>query len=312
MLDQDAIKTAVAADFDARWKDDVIAQLTLQGFSPAEIAAVEPFLDNIVATITPANDFGLNDYEAQTTAEANTALTSEISDKKAGEVFVESKAKMDAHEVFNAKSTITYLEPKFSGPKFTSPVDIQDASYSTDEDYPNSYGEIDEAKNWYKINKSKLHVELVHASGTSIKIDRDGNVTEHIVGSLKRVIEGDLSEEVKGNCDRLVKGGNYLHVSGEHEQMFSKGFTSTVQKDVSNTVNGDVEDTFNGDYTKKVVGAVDISAGSTVDIAGLDIALNGTSSVEITTVAFNLNGMMVKLDSLGLMLIKGSPLSFVG
>ena len=239
-LDKLGIRTAIANDFAARFKSDVITELTSQGYSGAELTAVDPYIDALVGIITPASDLALDATEESTETTTNAAVNNAYGAKVEAEQNNKQNKIVRAHEVFNAKSGITFPEPVFSEPKFTEPVDIQDASYSIDEDYPDSYGEIDEAKNWIKVNKAKQHVELVHSSGTSIKIDKEGNVTQEVKGNFKNIIHGDYSLEVKGNEDHIIKKSSYLHVGGEREEVFDKSVTQTIVKDLTQTVTGEV------------------------------------------------------------------------
>lgn len=311
MLDKTAIRTAVSSDFSSNWKSQVLTELANQGFTQAERDAVEPYLDNIVSVVDSTTDMGLDSYEVEATKEAEASLTNEISNKKAAEEFEASKAKLEAHEVFNARTSLSYKEPIFSEPKFTSPVNIQDANYSVMEDYPDSYGYIDEAKNWVKVNKKSGHVELVHNSGTSIKIDRFGNVTEHIVGKFKRIIEGDMSEEVKGSYDLLVKKSYYIHVAGDFEEKVDKTKTSTIGSSKTETVMGPVSEKYSSTHTMKVSGGSTLDGGPTLSLKGVSLSAEGaTVSVEGATV--QVDGAIVQVTSGGILMLSGAPLAFIG
>lgn len=69
-----------------------------------------------------------------------------------------------SYELFNAKKTLKITEPKLSELGDANPTDNQDANYTLDEDYPNSYGFIDDAKNWKKINKTSGLTENMYYS----------------------------------------------------------------------------------------------------------------------------------------------------
>ena len=47
---------------------------------------------------------------------------------------------------------------------------------------------------------------VTHPSGNYIIIDPDGNVSENIVGNVKRTIKGNLTEEIQGNVERQIQG----------------------------------------------------------------------------------------------------------
>lgn len=53
-----------------------------------------------------------------------------------------------------------------------------------DEDYPNSYGWIDESGNKFKINKKTGIITILHSSGTTIQILKDGSVNITSVANL--------------------------------------------------------------------------------------------------------------------------------
>jgi len=109
-------------------------------------------------------------------------------------------------EVYKAKKSLNIPEPVFAGAKVTPPVDLDPADYSSIEDYPDTYGFIDEAKNFIKINKKMGKAEFVHQSNVQIKMDKNGNVTLYVPGSLKHIVDGDYSLLVKGNMDLIVNG----------------------------------------------------------------------------------------------------------
>lgn len=90
--------------------------------------------------------------------------------------------------------------PVFSS-RFTKVPNFPIASNNLSEDYPNTEGKIDDAKNWIKINKTTGFTEFVHNSGSSLKIDREGNTSIHITGSLKLVIDKDFLTNALGSLD---------------------------------------------------------------------------------------------------------------
>lgn len=310
MLDKSAIRGGVSSEFGSDWKSQVISELTNRGFTPAEITAVEPFLDDITNEITSATDMGLDDFEVAATEEITSELTNAVSEKKAIEQRKKSEGAAKSYEVFNAKKTLKRAEPIFADTKFTSPVNIQDADYTLSEDYPNSYGMIDEKKNWIKVNKVTGHVEVVHNSGTLIKIDGDGNVTMHIVGSFKRIVEGDFSDEIRGNYDLSVKGSRYKHIGKDEETIIGGNLKRNTSSNETITVGGSVTETYGGSHTSTVAGAYTKTTANETHSTGA-YTLN-SSSCTVTSASVMVGGANIMVQSSGLLLLQGAPLALVG
>lgn len=202
------------------------ANLSAAGFTVGELASIDSMLNDLMTANTPPADLtGL-------IAEVGDNLESNIRDlateAKSVQKSVTDKKLHEAHEVQNARKSISTKEPVASGAKFTKPVNIQDANYTTKEDYPETYGFIDSVKNWFKINKRKGHAEFVHQSATQIKVDKRGNVTMYITGSLKQIIKGDYYLEVGGSMDAIVKGKKHESVKGEVDEKFGATHTTNV------------------------------------------------------------------------------------
>ncbi len=310
-LDKLGIRESVEDEWEANFKSDLLAELTSRGFTSSEKTALDPYIDNLVGILTDTTDLGLDDYEEEVETRTNAEVNNAYGEKVEREQTETQKKIVRSHEVFNAKSGISFPEPVFSEPKFTSPVNIQDASYSIDEDYPNSYGAIDEAKNWYKINKSKQHVELVHSSGTSYKIDKDGNVTEEIKGNHKRIVHGDYSEEIKGNYDQIIKKSSYMHVGGEREEVFDKSVKRTIVKAFTDKVGGEVKLTYSKSYLIKISKDMTekVSGDKLVESTNFEL---DTSKYTVNSTTFTVDGATVKLTSTGVMAVGGAPLQFSG
>lgn len=96
---------------------------------------------------------------------------------------------------------------------------------------------IDTAKNVFSKNKLTGQIDMIHGkSGSYIRIDGQGNVTEYITGNYKRVIVGNYTEEIRGGKAVKVKGDNFLTVQGKNEQDVSN--TNTEQSGSSTTIKG--------------------------------------------------------------------------
>jgi len=176
----------------------------------------------------------------------------------------------DSHIVQNAEISLSIKEQKITEPKVTSPVDIQPADYTIREDYPNTYGFVDTVKNWFKINKERGHAEFVHQSGSYFKIDKDGNVSFYITGSMKQIIEGDYSLEVRKNMDTLVKKNSYKHIVKNSEELVGGTFLDTVVKSVTQkyqsvkneNVSGTVTENYGGSHNTTISGSKNEKAAS--------------------------------------------------
>lgn len=122
------------------------------------------------------------------------------------------------HDVQDALKDLRYKEPIASDTKFTSPVDLPDASYTIKESYPQTHGKIDIAHNWIKVNKDTKYLEFIHGtSGSGVKIDRDGNTTVYIAGNLKVIIDKEATVEVGLSTDVSIGANFYKHVVGNTE-----------------------------------------------------------------------------------------------
>lgn len=127
------------------------------------------------------------------------------------------------------KSSITYSDPSPPNDLISKvSVSVQDDfDSSMVQNYPNSYGWIDSIKNWFKINKVSKSAEFVHSSGTKMRIDEQGNVTIHIVGNLKFIVEKDILE----SCTNKATGqsGQYFHrVSNNSDTVVGGQLTCNV------------------------------------------------------------------------------------
>ena len=167
-----------------------------------------------------------------------------------------SDSLFSSYEVLNAKTSISLPEPTLSATKESKIPDVAKADYTNKENYSRSYGTIDDAKNWYKVDKESKLTQMVHSSQSQFKIDKEGNTVINIKGNLKFLIEGDLGLEVKGNVD--IKHGNYFeHTEGN--------YTSNITGKSDTTVAGDVLETYKGQQTTNVSGNVNYR-GSTINL----------------------------------------------
>lgn len=120
----------------------------------------------------------------------------------------------ESHIVQEARTSVKYTEQLMSETKFTKPVDLPDTDYTTQINYPDRYGHIDTVKNWFVVDKIEKYIEAVSSSGSLFHIDREGNVSIHITGNLKFIVDGDVSFEGRANMDTVIKGSSYKHIGG--------------------------------------------------------------------------------------------------
>lgn len=245
MLNQNTIKDLLGLDFRTRFRPIMTTKLINRGWATKQIDKVDVPLTtlslgairkntddltvpSLMRTASKKVEYKMNAVTKSAINKVNSKVRTGLTSVASAKSLAKTKAKTKAHEVFNSKKTLNIPEPIFSEPKATSPVDIQNADYTIKEDYPDTYGFIDSVKNWLKINKKKNHAEIVHNSGTHIKIDEKGNVTMHVVGSLKQVIEKDYSLEVKGNFDQIIGKDKYHHVGGNLDDLINGNHNTDV------------------------------------------------------------------------------------
>lgn len=115
-----------------------------------------------------------------------------------------------------------YIHPPSSENHFTENWDkVDDTSpnqkhFSPDltDDYPFTWGWVDPALNWMKVNMLKRSFEFVLNNFLKFKSYGNGDTLLHIPGNLKVVIEKDLYLEVRGYTDLIHFNSLYQHVIG--------------------------------------------------------------------------------------------------
>lgn len=99
--------------------------------------------------------------------------------------------------LFNVPDLDTEVGVVFLGDFYTGFYGINKYSKTQskifDEDYPNVYGMEDAQGNYITVNKETGDVVFHHLSGSEIKLDKDGNTTAKITGTLT----ADVSKAVK-------------------------------------------------------------------------------------------------------------------
>lgn len=192
--------------------DTIRSKLKSSGFTDEELSKIDSIISSIPNTSRLVDSIDYQDVLDKVTENESAKMNRTSIAYHTMEKNKQDQAVRDAYVVQDAKYTLKITEPKVVGVA-TNPKNLPDANYTVIEDYPNSYGFIDSVKNWFKVNKTKRTAELVMASGTNIKCDGEGNVTWHVKGSLKVVVDGDYTEVVLNNKDILVSGNYHEGIS---------------------------------------------------------------------------------------------------
>ena len=217
-------------------KDNLKSKLQALGWSNAELNQIDAQLNSFATSVVhPNSDIATLDEPNKTIAtEYNNQITNvqnireEATTDKVKDLYSKKKELDDfKFPSETGKEVISFKEPKVSG-KVTSPVNLKDAHYTLKQDYPFSYGFIDSNKNFIQVNTKEGSIDLAHHSGTRIKIDDSGNVTMHIVGSFKQVIDGDYTLKVKGNMDKIIGGNLSENIGGNRDNVVSGNDTNNA------------------------------------------------------------------------------------
>lgn len=129
----------------------------------------------------------LDQNSAELTGDLKELLDAEAYTKKKK---VESKV-ATVHDNQDSAKSMSFSEPQPITKGVSSVVDNKPVDYSTNINYSESYGKVDKSNNWYRVNEQTGEVEFVHNSGSFLKLDKAGNATIHIAGSLKFIVDQD-------------------------------------------------------------------------------------------------------------------------
>lgn len=119
---------------------------------------------------------------------------------------------------------ITPTDPSIPNLKITEPKMQTDYTSDFRENYPNSAGFLDSLKNWFRLDKLKRTFEVVGYAFNSckFKIDKDGNITLHITGKLKVVVDSSTSFHCKQAVETIVEGDQRTYVMKERINLTDK------------------------------------------------------------------------------------------
>lgn len=274
--DDVAVVTRNQANSD--FKSSMINCLTELGFSLDDLASIDHLLDDIISDsdLDRLKSIALKHKSEIKSSQAKL----EQAKKDATDAATSSKSKgnkvNDIQDLEFAKKR-PEAAPLVS--KFTTPPEFPNAANALAEDYPNSYGEIDTSHNWFKVNKTTKAVEYVHNSGSSIKIDKEGNVSIHITGSLKFIIDGDSLVNIAGSSDDAVMGDRYELTAGKMLEDIGATLVSNVGSSITENTPSVVHNTPSTTHTGNVSTAGNTSIGGNVVTKGSTASKGGITGV---------------------------------
>ena len=148
-------------------------------------------------------------------------------DKMTGGYVIGSKLNRKSNPNDPAGISEPYKHPTASEHLFTEPWDSkqeEQTSFSMDftQDYPHTWGWVDNAKNWFRTNMAKRFTEFVTNGQCKLKTYSNGDTVLHITGNMKVVIDKDCYVEIRGNKDTIIFKNNYEHTIGQRFHKIDK------------------------------------------------------------------------------------------
>jgi hypothetical protein len=186
-----------------------------------------------------------------------------------------AKKTISGGSIYNVKSESYDQKETIINPLGSNPVQLPPSKYSVVADYPDSYGMIDSAKNFIKVNQKTGDVDIVHNSGTKFKIDGMGNVTMEVVGSFKQVVKKDYFLQVEGNMELQVFGNYTGSIGGSSSNSIGSTKYESVASTTTLTTGGAWINTIGGLYNTNVGGMELKNVGSQIKINSPKSTLSG-------------------------------------
>jgi len=210
MTDATTIANDFASNINSTFSSNLASCLSANGFSSGDIASISSLYSDIlgspeissITAICSDHLTGLgNDLDNLAKGLQGSISASHAKDNKPGgqDNYIAQDASYG--KIFPEKVTVHS--------KVTNVPDFPAANSELTSEYPHTYGKIDTAHNWYKVNRTTGYVEFVHNSGSSIKITKTGDVSIRITGSLKFIVDSDYLLNILGNHDHVTKGHEY-------------------------------------------------------------------------------------------------------
>lgn len=216
----DSILASIQTEINGSVPDSMVAEIKKRGYQltsqeEQDLRAVfaDVFDSASVSKCKPAVELELQKLEDKVVSKTNQELkANEYQQQSAQDRQVSEKRVEQGSEVSGK-----FAEPPKvdNAVNYSNVVDLPDADNSLATDFPNTFGMIDDSGNFYSINRKTKFVQIVHSSGTCIKIDRNGDVTMHTKGTLKHIVDGDMLLQVGGGLDIYGKKG--VQILGEKE-----------------------------------------------------------------------------------------------
>lgn len=174
------------------------------------------------------------------------------------------------------------------------------------EDYPNTYGFVDDQGDYFRVNKVAGYTEYVHNSGSYFLMDRAGNMTCLTMGDWDEEVRGNRHVRVKGNEHIVVEGSRFLDVTGNQtihvdgsEYTSIEGARTTligsndgleVTGNQSLKVTGNKNTLVSGTEDHKVTGKWNMAGTSNIELhSDADLLLQGNNLRATATTDMNLN-----------------------
>lgn len=210
-------------------------QLLDSGFTQSEVDSILTHTANVVPADSPELVSMYNQQKAEISQSAEALAKAQQSDLILGSMQKDGGKRVVQDNPIPVK--LPEQSPVLLG-QF-APV-LSDATDSMAIDYPDSYGETDDAGNFYRVNKKNGDFQWVHSSGTSIKLNKKGDVSVNIKGSLQLLVNGNRVVNVNGTDAlgvvgqllQMVLGGIELK-SGAETKISSAGSLTTVSQNTS-------------------------------------------------------------------------------
>lgn len=151
-------------------------------------------------------------------------------------------------------------------------------------------------------------VRIMHRTGTTIEILRDGSLVELVDGNRRlwtrsntSIVAGNETTEVRGNRVETIDGDLTVHVKGRYNMVIDKSIT-TKKPGGTEAVNGDWIREIAGQAKLDALGNVQILSGGSMGISAFgnaEWAIGGTWSVAVANSMSPGNAMSKAIDISG-------------
>jgi len=270
-----------------------IGDLKLANDLKAQASSAQSIIDSIIAAITSSAKnakSNLDNLLAKLKAIIAAAAKAAGVHSANAKAHNADKKTSDKHNMQDAKKDIKWTAMQHPDVKYTTLVKLNDARYSTSENYPTSKGWINEEKDFEKRNFTTGEWWRVHHTGYYQKVDGKGNYEQKIPGTELYYTFGDRGFVCAGNEDDLYMKNFYEHIMQEKLTVVDGNVTQNYnQAYFKNILLGEVRTIgigrvtgigandilkIGGNLTIEVGGKINIKAGGPITINGAVINLN--------------------------------------